>query len=73
MEPSKEFDELFEEMKDVERSDEARRHTWLALKKRMQTKRRRKSLSSDYFISSNCNCLISNHYLFTSYGDRAIG
>lgn len=42
MEPSKEFDKLFEEMKDVERSDEARSNTWLALKKRMQTKRKRK-------------------------------
>ncbi|WP_342598822.1 hypothetical protein MHB48_15320 [Psychrobacillus sp. FSL H8-0483] len=41
MEPSKEFDELFEEMKDVERSDEARRNTWLALKGRMETKRKR--------------------------------
>lgn len=42
MEPSKEFDELFQEMKEVNRSQEARQNTWLALKNRIQTKRRRK-------------------------------
>ncbi|TQR19955.1 hypothetical protein [Psychrobacillus vulpis] len=41
MEPSKEFDELFEEMKEVERSEEAKRNTWLALKGRIATKRKR--------------------------------
>ena len=41
MEPSKEFDELFEEMKDVERSEEAKRNTWLSLKDRIETKRKR--------------------------------
>ncbi|SES17958.1 hypothetical protein [Psychrobacillus sp. OK032] len=40
MEPSKEFDELFEEMKDVKRSEEARRNTWLALKTRLEAKRK---------------------------------
>ncbi|MER2262679.1 MAG: hypothetical protein ABS934_11770 [Psychrobacillus sp.] len=41
MEPSKEFDELFEEMKHVERSNEARRNTWLAIKERTEKKKRR--------------------------------
>ncbi|MER2007184.1 MAG: hypothetical protein ABS939_06995 [Psychrobacillus sp.] len=41
MEPSKEFDELFEEMKHVERSNEARRNTWLAIKERTEQKKRR--------------------------------
>ncbi|MEK4521125.1 hypothetical protein MKX96_05720 [Psychrobacillus sp. FSL W7-1493] len=42
MEPSKEFDELFEEMKQVERSNEARRNTWLAIKERTEQKKRRR-------------------------------
>ncbi|QFF99964.1 hypothetical protein PB01_14665 [Psychrobacillus glaciei] len=41
MKPRKEFDEFFEEMKDVERSEEAKRNTWLALKDRIETKRKR--------------------------------
>lgn len=41
MEPSKEFDELFAEMKHVERSNEARRNTWLAIKERTEKKKRR--------------------------------
>lgn len=41
MEPSKEFDELFKEMKDVERSNEAKHNTWLAVKERMEKKKRR--------------------------------
>ncbi|MGE7979664.1 hypothetical protein [Psychrobacillus sp. NPDC093200] len=41
MEPSKEFDELFADMKNVERSNEARRNTWLAVKGRMEKKKRR--------------------------------
>ena len=41
MDPSKEFDKLFEDMKDVERSENAKRNTWLALKERMETKRKR--------------------------------
>lgn len=41
MKPSKKFDELFEEMKNVERSDEAKQNTWLALKGRIETKRKR--------------------------------
>ena len=40
MEPSNEFDKLFEKMKDVERSGEAKRNTWVTLKHRMETKRR---------------------------------
>ncbi|TQR06761.1 hypothetical protein [Psychrobacillus soli] len=41
MEPSNEFDELFEEMKDVERSREAKQNTWLSLKSRIEAKRKR--------------------------------
>ncbi|SDO03936.1 hypothetical protein SAMN05518871_109170 [Psychrobacillus sp. OK028] len=41
MKPSKEFDELFEEMKAVERTLEAKKNTWLALKDRLETKRNR--------------------------------
>jgi len=41
MEPSKEFDELFEEMKDGQRSMEAKRNTWLSLKSRIEAKRKR--------------------------------
>lgn len=41
MDPSKEFDKLFEGMKDVNRSEEAKRNTWLALKDQMGTKRKR--------------------------------
>ncbi len=41
MEPSKEFDELFADMKNVERSNEARRNTWLVVKDRMEKKKRR--------------------------------
>ncbi|WP_313892983.1 hypothetical protein [Psychrobacillus sp.] len=35
-----EFDKLFEEMKDVERTEEAKRNSWLALKDRIETKRK---------------------------------
>ena len=49
MKPSKKFDELFEEMKNVERSDEAKQNTWLALKGRIETKRKRNILPA--FIS----------------------
>ncbi|MDI2586629.1 hypothetical protein OR571_05650 [Psychrobacillus sp. NEAU-3TGS] len=41
MEPSKEFDELFEEMKEVKRSEKAKHNTWLALKDKIETKRKR--------------------------------
>ncbi|MFJ5770358.1 hypothetical protein [Psychrobacillus sp. NPDC093180] len=41
MEPSKEFDKLFEEMKEVKRSDKAKQNTWLALKDKIETKRKR--------------------------------
>lgn len=41
MEPSNEFDELFEEMKDVKRSEKAKHNTWIALKDRMAKKRKR--------------------------------
>lgn len=41
MEPSNEFDKLFEEMKDAERSKDAKRSTWLAVKGRMETQRKR--------------------------------
>lgn len=41
MEPSKEFDELFEEMKNVERTEEAKENTWLSLKAKIETKRKR--------------------------------
>ncbi len=41
MDPTKEFDKLFEEMKDVRRSENAKRNSWLAIKGRMETKRRR--------------------------------
>ncbi|MFJ7827625.1 hypothetical protein [Psychrobacillus sp. NPDC096623] len=40
MEPSEKFDELFEEMKAVDRSGEAKQNTWLALKDRLETKRK---------------------------------
>ncbi|WP_391203349.1 hypothetical protein [Psychrobacillus sp. L4] len=40
MKPLKEFDEFFVGMKDVERSEEAKRNTWLALKDRIETKRK---------------------------------
>ncbi|QUG42654.1 hypothetical protein KD050_05105 [Psychrobacillus sp. INOP01] len=49
MEPSNEFDKFFEEMKNVERSEEAKRNTWLALKGRIETKSRRNILPA--FIS----------------------
>ena len=41
MDPSKEFDKLLAEMKNVERSEEAKRNTWLALKAKVETKRKR--------------------------------
>ncbi|WP_419957326.1 hypothetical protein [Psychrobacillus psychrotolerans] len=41
MDPSKEFDKLLAEMKHVERSEEAKRNTWLALKAKVETKRKR--------------------------------
>lgn len=41
MDPTKEFDKLFEEMKDVRRSENAKRNSWLAIKGRMETKRKR--------------------------------
>lgn len=41
MDPSKEFDKLLAEMKHVERSEEAKRNTWLALKGKVETKRKR--------------------------------
>ncbi|WP_391116906.1 hypothetical protein [Psychrobacillus sp. L3] len=41
MKPRKEFDEFFEEMKDVDRSEEAKRNSLLALKDRIETKRKR--------------------------------
>ncbi|MFJ8066077.1 hypothetical protein ACIQYS_15730 [Psychrobacillus sp. NPDC096426] len=41
MEPSKEFDKLFEEMKHVKRSDKAKHNTWLALKGKIEAKRKR--------------------------------
>lgn len=41
MEPSNEFDELFEEMKDVKRSEKTKHNTWISLKDRMATKRKR--------------------------------
>lgn len=41
MDPSKEFDKLLAEMKHVERSEEAKRNTWLALKGKVVTKRKR--------------------------------
>ncbi|MCZ8533393.1 hypothetical protein [Psychrobacillus psychrodurans] len=40
MEPSNEFDKLFKEMKDVERSKEAKHNTWIALKGRIETKKK---------------------------------
>ena len=49
MDPSKKFDKLFKEMKDVDRSENAKRNTWLALKGRMETKRRRNLIPA--FIS----------------------
>ncbi|MFZ0577146.1 MAG: hypothetical protein WAM41_06505, partial [Psychrobacillus psychrotolerans] len=41
MDPSKEFDKLLAEMKHVERSEDAKRNTWLALKAKVETKRKR--------------------------------
>lgn len=41
MDPSKEFDKLLAEMKHVERSEETKRNTWLALKAKVETKRKR--------------------------------
>lgn len=41
MKPSEEFDELFKNMKAVDRSSEAKQNTWLALKNRMETKSKR--------------------------------
>lgn len=41
MDPSKEFDKLLAEMQHVERSEEAKRNTWLALKAKVETKRKR--------------------------------
>ncbi|WP_411747091.1 hypothetical protein [Psychrobacillus psychrotolerans] len=41
MDPSKEFDKLLAEMKHVKRSEEAKRNTWLALKAKVETKRKR--------------------------------
>lgn len=41
MEPSKEFDKLFEGMKDVERSEDAKQNSWLSLKSRIEKKSRR--------------------------------
>lgn len=41
MDPSKEFDKLLAVMKNVERSEEAKRNTWLALKAKVETKRKR--------------------------------
>lgn len=41
MDPSKEFDKLLAEMKNVERPEEAKRNTWLALKAKVETKRKR--------------------------------
>lgn len=41
MDPSKEFDKLLAEMKNVKRSEEAKRNTWLALKAKVETKRKR--------------------------------
>lgn len=41
MDSSKEFDKLLAEMKHVERSEEAKRNTWLALKAKVETKRKR--------------------------------
>ncbi|WP_277587049.1 hypothetical protein [Psychrobacillus antarcticus] len=41
MDPSKEFNELFGKMKDAERSEAAKRNTWLALKDRIETKKKR--------------------------------
>lgn len=41
MDPSKEFDKLLAEMKHVERSEQAKRNTWLALKAKVETKRKR--------------------------------
>ena len=49
MDPSKEFDKLLAEMKHVERSEEAKRNTWLALKAKVETKRKRPIISA--FIS----------------------
>ncbi|MEK4486952.1 hypothetical protein MHH81_15500 [Psychrobacillus sp. FSL H8-0484] len=49
MEPSKEFDKLFEEMKDVKRSEKAKHDTWIALKDRMAPKRKRNIIPA--FIS----------------------
>lgn len=40
MKRSKELDELFEEMKEIERSEVAKRNTWLALKAKIETKRK---------------------------------
>jgi len=41
MEPLKEFDKLFEEMKEVERSEDAKQNSWLSLKSRIEKKSRR--------------------------------
>ncbi|GGA43582.1 hypothetical protein [Psychrobacillus lasiicapitis] len=41
MEPSNEFDELFEEMKEVKRSEKAKHNTWLALKSKIEETRKR--------------------------------
>ena len=62
MDPSKEFDKLFEDMKDVERSKNAKRNTWLALKERMETKRKRNIVPA--FISLTL-VAIASFLLFT--------
>ncbi|WP_144513035.1 hypothetical protein [Bacillus sp. FJAT-22090] len=63
MEPSKKFDDLLKEMKDVERSEETKRNTWLALKDRIQTKRKRSLFP--VFISLAIVAIAS--FLFLTY------
>lgn len=63
MEPSKKFDDLFKEMKDAERSEETKHNTWLALKNRMETKRKRSLFP--VFISLAIVAIAS--FLFLTY------